>query len=460
MRNIRRMQRRRFSRPLSNCIAATCALAFAGNIQGAIDRWTGGVSVNWADLNWSGGNNPPIDFDLLEFDSAGATGTNLNNNLAPFFNVAGITFTPFASAYTFAGNTITLAGPVVNNSLNIETINFGLELPAAQTFTTTALGSDIILGGVISGTGTISKLGPGTLTLANAQNSYTGETIFGGGIVNVASVSDYGVASSIGARNTTDENNSLTGISLHFRGGTLQYTGSTPQSTNREIRMLNGVTGATIDASGSDPSATLSFTHTGANINLFDTPGTRTLTLTGSNTGKNSFSLRLTDQATNATSLQKAGPGMWVIPNSDNTHTGETIFAGGILNLASLSDYGVVSSIGARTLAQENTTVTGVSLHFQGGTLQYTGTAPQSTNRNIRFLNGEGGTIDASGATPEATLSFTHTGPNINLFDTPGTRTLTLTGTNTGNNTFSILMANQAGAATSLRKSGPGTWIL
>jgi fibronectin-binding autotransporter adhesin len=454
------MQRRRLFRPLSTCITATCALALAGNLHGAIDRWTGGVSVNWADLNWSGGNNPPIDFDLLEFDAAGATGANLNNNLAPFFNVAGITFTPFASAYVFTGNTITLAGPVLNNGLNIETINLGIELPSAQTFTTSAIGSDIILGGVISGTGTVSKLGPGALTLANTQNSYTGETIFGGGIVNVASVSDYGVPSSIGARNTTDENNTVTGIGLHFRGGTLQYTGSTPQSTNREIRMLNGVTGGTIDASGTDPSATLSFTHTGPNINLFDTPGTRTLTLTGSNTGKNSFSIRLTDQATNATTLRKAGPGTWVIPNSDNTHTGETIFAGGILNISSLSDYCVVSSIGARTLAQENTTVTGVSLHFQGGTLQYTGTTAQSTNRNIRFLNGEGGTIDASGATPDATLSFTHTGPNINLFDTPGTRTLTLTGTNTGNNTFSILMANQAGSATSLRKSGPGTWIL
>jgi fibronectin-binding autotransporter adhesin len=461
MRKMPRMkQRRRFPFPLSTCIAAVCALGFAQKVDAAIDRWTGGVSVNWADLNWAGGNNPPLDGDLLEFDAAGATGANLNNNLTSFFNVAGITFTPFASAYIFSGNPITLFGPVANNSVNIQTINFGIELPALQTFTTSAVGSDITLGGVINGTGTISKLGAGTLTLSNAQNSYTGETIFGGGIINVASVSDYGVPSSIGARNTTDENNTVTGIGLHFRGGTLQYTGSTPQSTNREIRILNGVSGATIDASGSDPSATLSFTHTGANINLFDTPGTRTLNLTGANTGNNRFAIRLTDQAANATSLRKAGAGTWVIPNTDNTYTGETIFAGGILNVASLSDYGVVSSIGARTLAQENTTVTGVSLHFQGGTLQYTGTTPQSTNRNIRFLNGEGGTIDASGATPDATLSFTHTGANINLFDTPGIRTLTLTGTNTGNNTFSILMANQAGSATSLRKSGPGTWIL
>ncbi len=41
---------------------------------------------------------------------------------------------------------------------------------------------------------------------------------------------------------------------------------------------------------------------------------------------------------------------------------------------------------------------------------------------------------------PTATLSFTNAGPNVNLFDTGGTRTITLTGTNTGANTFGILV--------------------
>ena len=76
------------------------------------------------------------------------------------------------------------------------------------------------------------------------------------------------------------------------------------------------------------------------------------------------------------------------------------------------------------------------------------------------MLNGNGATIDASGSTPEATLSFTKTGANINLFDTAGTRTLTLTGTNTGNNTFSIQLSNQSTSGTGVTKSGPGRWIL
>src|SRR5438132_3071386 len=40
-----------------------------------------------------------------------------------------------------------------------------------------------------------------------------------------------------------------------------------------------------------------------------------------------------------------------------------------------------------------------------------------------------------------------------------GTRTLTLTGTNTGNNTLAAIIGDNSGA-TSLTKSGAGTWIL
>jgi autotransporter-associated beta strand protein len=190
MRKMARMMRRRFPRPLSTCIAATIALACTAKMRAANDIWTGGVSANWADLNWTAGNNPPLDGDSLEFGVAGASGTALNNNLAPLFSVAGITFNASASPYTFTGNGITLLGPVLNSSPSLQTINFNIELPTLQTFTTAAVGSDISLGGVISGGGTISKLGAGTLALANAQNTYTGETIFGGGIVNVASLSD------------------------------------------------------------------------------------------------------------------------------------------------------------------------------------------------------------------------------------------------------------------------------
>ena len=61
---------------------------------------------------------------------------------------------------------------------------------------------------------------------------------------------------------------------------------------------------------------------------------------------------------------------------------------------------------------------------------------------------------------PTATVSFTNNGAETNLFDTAGARTFVFTGTNTGNNLFAIPLANQAAAATSVIKSGTGTWVL
>jgi fibronectin-binding autotransporter adhesin len=453
-------------------LAAAVALVLTASASAQSLTWVGnGTAPDWSQpINWDA-NVIPLDFDALTFGAAGSTGSVLNNDLPIDRLINGITFSATASPFTFNGNRIILLGDVINNSLNTQTIQLPLVVDAQRTFTTTNGGGNIVLGGIISGAGGVTHLTtavgtpPGTLTLGNTANTYTGLTVFNPGIINVASLSDYGVASSIGARDALQETATGNGIGLQFRGGTLQYTGSTPQSTNRQIRVLNGAAGGFIDASGSTPEATLSFTHTGPNINLFETAGTRTLTLTGTNTGRNTFSIRLTDQAANQTTLQKTGSGTWYIVNSDNTYTGETIIGGGlgiggILNVATLSDYGVVSSIGGRTFAQENTTVTGVSLHFRGGTLQYTGSTPQSTNRQIRILNGDGAFIDASGSTPEATLSFTKTGANLNLFDTGGARTLTLTGTNTGDNSFSIQLTNQSTNTTGLRKEGPGKWII
>lgn len=396
--------------PFTFRLAAAVALTLSA--RAANITWVGNTSVNWADPNWSGTNNPPIANDILIFGAAGTAGAILNNNLAANLQFNGITFNAGASAFTFNGNGITLGGNLLNNSTNLQTINLPIVMTTLRTVQTVTGGGNITLGGVLAGAGGYAAAGVGTVTITGT-NTFTGVQDIGNGaanaistVVNVASLSDYGVPSSIGARTAVADVATGSGIGLHFRSGTLQYTGSTPQSTNREIRILNGTTAGTIDASGADPSATLSFTHTGVNKNLFDTAGTRTLTLTGTNTGNNSFSIQLTDQGANFTSLQKAGAGTWRIANTDNSYRGETIFAGGILNVASVSDYGVNSSIGGRLLSDETTTVTGVSLHFRGGTLQYTGSTPQSTNRNIRILNGNGGTIDASGAVPSATLSL------------------------------------------------------
>jgi len=172
------------NRKLTNSLAAgllvTAGLALSGPDASAADTWTGATSANWADSNWSGGNNPPVGGDVLIFTSAtGAGGTALNDNLASF-NVAGITFNSGAAAFTVGGNAFNLTGGVTNSSTSLETINDPFSLAAAQTFTTTTGGGNLVLGGNLSGAGNLTVAGSGVVTLSGA-NSYLGATTNNGG---------------------------------------------------------------------------------------------------------------------------------------------------------------------------------------------------------------------------------------------------------------------------------------
>ncbi len=176
------------------------------------------------------------------------------------------------------------------------------------------------------------KTGSGTLFLTGT-NTFIGTIQFNAGILNVASLGDYGTPSAIGNRPIGEEVASNNRIGLWFRGGTLQYTGADPQSCNRNIRLFNGT--HSIDASGSNPNATLYFSwgdQVGANINLFENPGTRTMRFTGSNTGANVFSIQLLDQAANATSVIKDGVGSWyLVGGPGQSYSGSTTVSNGLL---------------------------------------------------------------------------------------------------------------------------------
>jgi hypothetical protein len=100
--------KRHHLRPLAHQIVAAATLLVTGSAHAAVDTWIGNVSVNWADLNWAGGNNPPVSGDSLIFGLAGTAGSLLNNNLTPPFSVAGLTFNADANSYTFAGNSVVL----------------------------------------------------------------------------------------------------------------------------------------------------------------------------------------------------------------------------------------------------------------------------------------------------------------------------------------------------------------
>ena len=366
---------------------------------------------------------------------------------------------------TYTSDTVISAGTLtIGGAGQLGAGTYAGAISNAGTFTYSSTASQT-LSGIISGTGALNKGGAstlilsgansytgntavstGTLNITNASNTTTGVFMIGAGTtLNLASFSDYGVASAMGSRLQASETNSATdaatsGIGLHFQGGTLQYTGSTPQSTNRMIR-INNTTTNTIDASGTG-SGTLTFTGAVAQVNLFDTAGTRTLNLTGSNTGYNTFGIALTNQSSSATSLVKSGIGTWVLSGA-NTYSGNTAVNAGTLLVNSPGSLDVTSAV-----TVNNTSTLGGNGTIGGGV-----TVNSSASINPGTVGGVGtlatGSItitgtyacDISGATSDrlsvtgnldisaATLAVTASTPTASSY-TIASYTGTLTGTN------------------------------
>jgi len=112
---------------------------------------------------------------------------------------------------------------------------------------------------VIGGNSGLKKLGANLLTLSNS-NTYTGVTTISGGTLSVATVSNAGTASNLGA-----------GSSVVFDGGSLLYTGATA-SSNKGFAITNGLTGkitvqnagTTLTLSGGSSASTGNLTKAGA----------------------------------------------------------------------------------------------------------------------------------------------------------------------------------------------------
>ncbi|MCX7045484.1 MAG: autotransporter-associated beta strand repeat-containing protein, partial [Candidatus Sumerlaeota bacterium] len=341
-------------------------------------------------------------------------------------------------------NMVSTAATLNNSGTGLLTLSGGVT--GTGTFTVRGA-QNVTQSGIVSHAGMLSRTDVSVLTLSNPANSYTGIANIANGTISINSIADSGVNCALGSGN---------GISMGQSGysntGTLQFTGAGGGSSNRPFTINSNaavVTGGIIENTIVGQTLTLSGDVITGIIGTVPS-----LQLNGAGNGVLSGNISVAPL-----SLTKNGAGKWTLTGT-NTHTGENIINAGILNVSDLTDYGVPGALGARLESQENNSGTGIGLHFRGGTLQYTGSTPQSTNRQIRILNGAGATIDASGSVPSATVTFSYSGANINLFDTGGVRTLTLTGTNTRDTTFNIQITDQATNATSLQKSGPGTWVV
>ena len=254
----RNLSAARLSLPLASAIAALLAAPSAQAAAGP-DTWVGNTSANFSSSDWTGTNNPPVTGDSWIFGAAGTSGTTLNNDLAAALTVAGITFNSGASAFTIAGNQITLTGDVTNNSTSLQTLNTAIATTAVRTLTLTSGGGNLTLGGVVSGTaGGITTAGSGTLTLSSA-NTYTGGTTINAG-------------TAIHLKNPA----ALGTGGLTINGGTLQAGNASDTMTNQ---FTIGVGGGVIDTGSNTLTLTGSANAIFAGSGAFTKIGSGTLTV-------------------------------------------------------------------------------------------------------------------------------------------------------------------------------------
>lgn len=185
-------------------------------------------------------------------------------------------------------------------------------------------------GNSAAGAGSLTKTGAGTLVFSAATNAntYTGATIINQGTLQINTLANGGSNSGIGAASSDAAN-------LVLNGGTLRYMGTTATSTNRLFTL--GVDSGALDASAVSAANTMSFTNPGA-IALAGS-ATRTLILTGSNTGPNAIASILGDGG-GATSVLKSGAGSWVLTGA-NTYTGDTDVLAGSLTAGATGSLGL-----------------------------------------------------------------------------------------------------------------------
>ncbi|MHA3770792.1 beta strand repeat-containing protein [Verrucomicrobiota bacterium sgz303538] len=238
------------ARILSTTIAALLASGcFSPNARAANTWDGGGTNANWSTAqNWDD-NLVPAFPQPLTF--TGTANLATVNDLAAGVTVSGITFDATTGPFKLAGNAITLAGGITDDSAELQTINLPITVNATQTVSVN-FGGALTIGpgangsGVISGTGGLTKAGSGTLTLG-AANTYTGTTTLDGGTL-VYTADNTGVQSlTFGLTNTSIEtsNLDLTGANLTTTSLTVQTnTGAANSITIGDGKTLT-VTGAT-----------------------------------------------------------------------------------------------------------------------------------------------------------------------------------------------------------------------
>jgi autotransporter-associated beta strand protein len=424
----------------------------------------------------------------------------VNQGLFRLGNVSGSNFeTGFGAApASFLADAITLNGGSIGTSYSVSLHNNrGITLGAnGGTFNVSS--ATLTVPGAISGAGSLNK-GAGTLILSGV-NTYTGSTIIAG-TLSITSLAPGGTGSNIGASPAAAANLVFNGGTLSYTGaavttdrlftitptgGTIDSSGTGPitfsnaganlstdkATTNFTVNsgvtavyltgsalptdlvglaagmpvsgagIPAGTTVASVGATLSQFALSANATATTSNTPLTFGPVSRTLTLTGTQTGANTISGVLADSPTASLALTKTGAGTWVLGGA-STFTGVTTISAGTLSIS--ADSGLGTPPASAVAAQ---------IALSGGAkLQTTATFTLNANRGLT-LGTSGGTIETTGT---SVLTYGGIIAGTTALTKEGTGTLVLGGsnsytgaTNVNTGTLAISAADRLADATAV----------
>jgi autotransporter-associated beta strand protein len=426
-----------------NLTGGTLALSQIVRGAGTVGNWnTGGQ------LNWSGGTILALGtLNISVPMSLSGTGDTLNTNgfdgqINGNMSGAGTLTKTGAGTLTLVGNNSAFSGPI---KLNAGALTLGTNSSNSPTGLITAANGTQL---------NVTASGASTpLALANGATV----TLSAGGLTYNGAISGAVGTTLIVSNSSTGTSNFSIGGNLTAFAGTLDLGASTGN-----IRIgSSGSSLASFDAGDSTGTIRTSFDGTtnfgslagGAGTHLQgSTNGTVASTyVIGANGNSTTFAGTIED-GTNATpavlNITKTGTGILTLTNTASKYTGVTTINGGMLSVPALFNGGATSPIGDSTSAAAN-------LVLDGGTLRYTGGAGGATDRAFT-VGPAGGAIDSSGG---GAIDFNGGGSVV--ASAAGDRTLTFRGNNTGANYLRLNLADPAGGGKlSITKDGSGTWRL
>ena len=364
------------------------------------------VTGSAASLVWLGTSTTWDIVTTADWTNAAATSTDI------YFDGDNVNFTDLGSAVSPVLNATVQPGSVTVNSANAYTLS----------------GT-----GAINGSAGLTKSGSGTLTVQTV-NGYTGVTAVNGGVLSVASITNGGVASPIGAAANAAAN-------LTFNGGDLQYTGGSA-STDHGATLNAG--GGTVEVTSAATTLLLSSPILGSSGGSLTKAGNGTLVLTGANAYNGGTAISGgTLQVGNGGATGVLGTG----PITDNSallvlRTGTITLSNAITGSGSITNNGT----GTLVLAGTNT--------YLGSTTINTGLVQVVSSQPL-------------GGTPAA---FDPAHININVGELEASTSFSLSDTNTGVTVtagtiavdagVTLTISNQVVSTTSLTKALPGTLVL